>query len=107
MDKVVNTDTAQPADQVPVIRSDKVNKVRFILGWGLMILSVCLVSVKIVTFSFTMYKSILNLIEFQFMDSSLLSLSMSIAFTIVVIFMCLRLFQYGRHLTRPASREFI
>lgn len=103
----VNTYTDHPAYQQPVVRSELHNRIRFALGWLVMLVSCAAILVFVFEIGFSLYligertfEGFHDRLEFT---SSLSSL----AFGVFGLALTLRIGQWGRHLTRPHSREFV
>ncbi len=107
VEEEINTYTDHPAYQDPIARSDFHNRIRTTCGWMVMVSSVVAAIFSTLLSVYLIYKSGAGLIEgFENKYIAISSITKTSA-AVVSIWIALRFRQWGRHLTRPTSREWI
>jgi len=108
MNNKVNTYTDHPKYQEPIIRSNAHNIFRYAFGvLVVLIISVPLVIVGLSGFPFSIYELGAAVINHGHNKQEILLLIISPFFSLAIAFVGYEFFKWGRHLTRPTSREFI
>ncbi len=104
--EIINTYTNHPAYQKPIIRSPAHNKIRSICGW----LIICIFSIALLLSAsaclYSCYKFFMLMPETINRLDILYGLH-PIMLSAFMAFLSVRMMQWGRHLTRPTSREFV
>ncbi len=103
----VNTYTNHPAYQESIIRSDFHNMIRKIFGIVILVFGILIMASTIITLPLTVI-SVISLLFDEIVSKNEVFLNIFyIPLVMVNAYFGLALFQWGRHLTRPTSREFV
>ena len=103
----INTYTDHPAYQEPLERSALHNNFRTIAGWLVIIIFfIALISTTInaLYFSYELIASLVSGFDSKYIFIKLMTKTLMFY---VSIWIAIRFMQWGRHLTRPTSREWV
>lgn len=103
----MNTYTNHPAYQEPLKRSAAHNKLRFFLGVVVMLtIAIPLIAGSALSFPYSIYQLGAYIWGGEYVVAQTAANFISPFIAVLIFFIGIRFFQWGRHLTRPNSREF-